>query len=133
MPKNLSSEDVAWMMNTFMIELETATARHIAVTEDTLIIDLVDGRTVSAPLAWYPRLLYAAVQERNNWRFIGYGEGIHWPDIDEDISVENVLFGKPSGESRRSFKKWLEQRGVPQRRFAWQNVPKAMDLEYAHP
>jgi len=98
-----------------MIEVETPAARHVEVTEDTLIIDLVDGRTVSVPLAWYPRLLYATVQERNNWRLIGQGEGIHWPDVDEDISVENVLFGKPSGESRRSLKKWLEQRGVPPR------------------
>lgn len=120
-------------MNTFMIELETAIARHIEVTEDTLIIDLVDGCTISAPLAWYPRLLYANAKEHNNWRFIGKGDGIHWPDLDEDISVENVLFGKPSGESRRSLKKWLEQRGVPQRQFAWQTVPKAVAVEYAHP
>jgi hypothetical protein len=48
--------------------------------------------------------------ERNNWRLIGGGEGIHWPDLDEDVSVENLLRGKPSGESQRSFKRWLEER-----------------------
>jgi len=69
-----------------------------------------DGRTVTAPLAWYPRLLHGTAKERANWRLIGGGEGVHWPDLDEDISVENVLLGHPSGESQRSFKQWLETR-----------------------
>ncbi len=64
------------------------------------------------PLAWYPRLLHGKAEERNNWRLIGEGEGIHWPDLDEDISVENVISGKPSGESQRSFKQWLEERAA---------------------
>jgi hypothetical protein len=97
-------------MSALTIELQTTTAQHVKVTDDTLIIDLADGHTISAPLAWYPRLLHSAPEERNNWRLIGNGEGIHWPDLDEDISVENVLFGQPSGESQHSFRRWLEQR-----------------------
>ncbi len=83
---------------------------HVTVTEDALVVDLVDGRTISVPLAWYPRLLNGTPNERSNWRLIGGGEGIHWPDLDEDISAENLLAGKLSGESQRSFKRWLEKR-----------------------
>jgi len=82
------------------------------VTEDSLIADLVDGRTVSVPLAWYPRLLHGRPEERNNWRLIGQGEGIHWPDLDEDVSAENILFGQPSGESQRSLSRWLQARSL---------------------
>ena len=88
----------------------TVLAQNITVTEETLTVELVDGRTISVPLAWYPRLLYSTPQEQNNWRFIGKGEGIHWPDADEDISVEHIIAGKPSGESQRSLKKWLDSR-----------------------
>ena len=97
-------------MNTLKTEMQIARVQHVAVTEDSLTIDLVDGRTISAPLAWYPRLLHGSQKERNNWRLIGGGEGIHWPDLDEDISVENLLAGKSSGESQRSLKRWLEKR-----------------------
>jgi len=97
-------------MNTLKTEMQIARVQHVAVTEDSLTIDLVDGRTISAPLAWYPRLLHGSQKERNNWRLIGGGEGIHWPDLDEDISVENLLVGKSSGESQRSLKRWLEKR-----------------------
>ena len=93
-----------------MTEIQTPKAQNIIVTDDTLTVDLVDGRTISVPLAWYPRLLHGTSEERNNWRFIGDREGIHWSDLDEDISIENLLFGKPSGESQRSFKRWLEER-----------------------
>jgi len=74
------------------------------------MVDLNDGRSISVPLAWYPRLLHGSPEERNNWRLIGKTQGIHWPDLDEDISVENLLLGRPSGESQDSFRKWLEQR-----------------------
>lgn len=97
-------------MNSLAIEIRSAIVQDITVTEDSLIVDLTDGRTVSVPLAWYPRLLHGTPEERNNWRLIGKGEGIHWPDLDEDISVENLVFGKPSGESQSSFKRWLEKR-----------------------
>ena len=87
-----------------------ARAQKVAVTEDALVVDLSDGRTISVPLAWYPRLLHGTPEERSNWRFIGDGEGIHWLDLDEDIRVENLLAGKTSGESQSSFKRWLEKR-----------------------
>jgi hypothetical protein len=80
------------------------------LNDDALILDLADGRTISAPLAWYPRLQHGTTEERNNWRLIGQGEGVHWPDLDEDISVENVLHGMPSGESQKSLQQWFESR-----------------------
>jgi len=80
------------------------------VNDESLTVDLYDGRTISVPLEWYPRLLHATPEERNNWRLIGKGQGIHWPDLDEDISLENILLGKPSSESQRSFKQWLTER-----------------------
>ncbi|MDL1911605.1 DUF2442 domain-containing protein [Chloroflexi bacterium CFX6] len=97
-------------MTTLAIELRMASAQNVAVTEDSLIVDLSDGRTVSVPLTWFPRLLHGTSEERNRWRLIGDGEGIHWEALDEDISVENLILGKPSGESQKSFKKWLETR-----------------------
>jgi hypothetical protein len=97
-------------MNTLAIELRIAMVQDVVVSEDALIVDLTDGRTASAPLAWYPRLLHGQPEERSNWRLIGNGEGIHWPDLDEDISVENILLGKPSQESQSSFKRWLQAR-----------------------
>ena len=97
-------------MTTLAIELRMVSAQNVQVTDDALIVDLSDGRTVSVPLAWFPRLLHGTPKERKNWRLIGEGEGIHWPDLDEDISVENLILGKPSGESQKSFKKWLEKR-----------------------
>jgi uncharacterized protein DUF2442 len=87
-----------------------ASLNNAVVGEDTLEVDLSDGRSISAPLAWYPRLLKGTTSERRNWRLIGGGEGVHWPDLDEDISVENLLAGKPSGESQQSFLRWLERR-----------------------
>lgn len=91
-------------------ELPLAYAQNVNVTEETLTVELSDGRVISVPLSWYPRLVHATPEERNNCRLIGHGEGIHWPDLDEDISVENVIFGKSSGESQRSLQRWLEQR-----------------------
>ena len=97
-------------MHTSTIEIEVPAAESITVTEDTLSVDLSDGRTISVPLAWYPRLTYASLSEQNNWRLIGKGYGIHWEDLDEDVSVEGLLAGKPSGESQLSSKKWLASR-----------------------
>ena len=84
----------------------------VRVTTDTLTVDLADGRSISVPLAWYPRLGHGAAAERANWRLIGRGEGVHWPDLDEDISVDNLLSGARSGESAQSFTRWLESRGT---------------------
>ncbi len=97
-------------MTTLAIELRMVSAQNVKVTDEALIVDLSDGRTVSVPLAWFPRLLHGTQPERDKWRLIGDGEGIHWPDLDEDISVENLILGKPSGESQKSFKRWLEAR-----------------------
>ena len=102
-------------MNTLAIEKREATAESVTVTKDTLTVHLTDGRTVSVPLAWYPRLQHGSVKERKRWRLIGRGEGIHWPGLDEDISVENLLSGNPSGESQQSFKRWLADRKVESR------------------
>jgi hypothetical protein len=82
----------------------------VVVTEDALSVSLTDGRTLSVPLTWYPRLWHGTAEERSHWGLIGDGRGIHWPDLDEDISVEGLLEGRPSGESQHSLKKWLERR-----------------------
>jgi len=80
------------------------------VSEDTLVVDLADGRTLSVPLAWYPRLAHGTPAERAEWRLIGRGEGIHWPELDEDVSVEGLLAGRRSGESQASLQRWLQSR-----------------------
>ena len=88
-------------ISTISVDMPSAVA--IAVTEDTLSAQLSDGRTISAPLAWYPRLVHATVEERDNWEIHAGGQHLHWPDLDEDLSVEMLLTGQRSGESRRSF------------------------------
>ena len=94
-------------MSTLLAEVR---AQNLVVTEDSLIVDLSDGRSMTVPLAWYPRLIHGTTEERNTWRWIGDREGIHWPDLDEDISVENLIRGQLSGESQDSFRRWLEKR-----------------------
>jgi len=91
------------------VDVET-TAVSISISDDSLSVELSDGRSISVPLAWFPRLTYGNTGERNNWRFIGNGNGIHWPELDEDISVENLLTGKRSSESQHSLKQWLDAR-----------------------
>ena len=100
-------------MTSSAIDLRLPEARDVRVSDTALTVDLVDGRTISVPLAWYPRLLHATMEERKHWRLIGRGEGIHWPDLDEDISVEGLILGRPSGESQRSFQHWLQGRTRP--------------------
>ncbi len=97
-------------MNTLAVEIRVPEALNVSLIDDTLSVDLNDGRSISVPIAWFPRLLHSSEQERNNWRLIGRGQGIHWEDIDEDISIEGLLAGRPSGESQESFKKWLTKR-----------------------
>jgi hypothetical protein len=97
-------------MSTSALEIEVPLVENVAVSEDTLCVDLRDGRSISVPLAWYPRLSHASSPERKRWRLIGRGVGIHWEDLDEDISVEGLLAGRPSGESQASFSKWLAKR-----------------------
>ena len=97
-------------MTTSAVKLDLANAVDVSVTDDTLTVELSDGRTISVPIEWYPRLAHGTLEEVSNWRIIGRGEGIHWEDLDEDISVEGIIIGKPSGETQSSFKKWLDQR-----------------------
>jgi hypothetical protein len=100
-------------MNTSQTELRSAQAENVQITEDSLVVDPVDGRTVSVPIAWYPRLAHGTKAERSNWRLIGRGEGVHWPDLDEDINIESLLAGRPSGESQSSLQRWLRSREMP--------------------
>ena len=97
-------------MTSSLIEIAVPAATNVAVTDDTLTVDLSDGRTISVPLAWYPRLSHGMPAERTDWRLVGRGEGIHWPQLDEDISVEGLIAGKTSGESQSSLAKWIAER-----------------------
>src|SRR5260370_4013773 len=97
-------------MSTSGTELRAALAHGISVSDDALTADLADGRTITAPLAWFPRLAHGTPTERANWRLIGGGEGIHWPDLDEAIRVAGLLAGHRSGESQESLRRWLERR-----------------------
>ena len=92
------------------IEPREALAQSVTVKDDALVVDLADGRTITVPLAWFPRLAHGTPEECANWRLIGNGEGIHWPDLDEDISVESLLAGRRSGEAQESLRRWLESR-----------------------
>jgi len=87
---------------------------NVTVTDDTLSVDLEDGRTIAIPIGWYPRLAYGAPAERANFQISGAGYGIHWPDLDEDIGVEGILLGKKSTESQASFERWLQRRQTDQ-------------------
>jgi hypothetical protein len=97
-------------MSTSTTEIRLADAVDVRITDEALTVDLSDGRSVSVPTAWFPRLAGGTPAERRNWRLIGTGQGIHWPELDEDISVEGLLAGRPSGESQRSLQRWMEQR-----------------------
>ncbi len=87
---------------------------NVTVTDDTLSVDLEDGRTIAIPIGWYPRLAYGTPAERANFQISGAGYGIHWPDLDEDIGVEGILLGKKSSESPASFDRWLQRRRTGQ-------------------
>lgn len=97
-------------MSTFPSEPPVVRAEIVRITRDALIVGLSDGRTIKAPLVWYPRLQCATPDERATWRLIGAGVGIHWADLDEDMSIEGLLAGRASGESQESFERWLDSR-----------------------
>jgi hypothetical protein len=97
-------------MSTSGAELREAVAQRVSASDEALTVDLADGRTIAVPLAWFPRLAHGTATERANWRFIGAGAGIHWPDLDEDISVESLLAGRRSGETQASLRRWLQAR-----------------------
>lgn len=97
-------------MNSLATETQAPRALTIAINEESLSVDLIDGRTIIVPLAWYPRLWYGTPKERNNFEIIGDGTIIHWPDLDEDLSIEGIIAGRRSGESQKSLKRWLTER-----------------------
>ena len=90
--------------------LAQARVVNVMVTDDTLSVDLEDGRTIAVPIGWYPRLAHGTPSERANFQVSGGGYGIHWPDLDEDIGVEGLLLGRKSTESPASFARWLKRR-----------------------
>jgi len=96
-------------MNTLVLEHESL-ATVIAFSGDSFTVSLNDGRSIAIPLAWFPRLLEGTMKERAKYTLIGGGEGIHWPGLDEDIRVEDLLSGRGSQESQASLKKWLQSR-----------------------
>ena len=97
-------------MSSLAIEIQEARAQSASVSEDSLIVDLIDGRTIIVPIAWYPRLWYGTQEERSDIEIIGDGSILNWPELDEDLSVAGLLAGRRSGESQKSLKKWLEAR-----------------------
>lgn len=97
-------------MSSSGIDVREALASSAVVRDEGLVVDLADGRTIAVPLAWFPRLVHASESERSNWRLIGKGQGIHWPDLDEDISVEGLLAGRGSRETAESLRSWIESR-----------------------
>ena len=103
-------------MSTSSLATETAAAKNVRVTDRELVVELRDGRVVSVPLAWYPRLAEGSPRERRRWELLGPGIGIHWPDLDEDISIDGLLQGLPSGESRASLNEWRSARKKPANR-----------------
>ena len=109
-------------MSSLSLKMQAVNAMRVTLTEDSLAVDLSDGRTVSVPLVWYPRLLHGSSRERRNWRLIAGGGGIHWPDLDEDLSVEGIVLGRASGESQASLKRWLDARSASAKRH---RVPKS--------
>lgn len=98
-------------MTTLTLETEPL-ARQVSVTDESLIVNLIDGRSLIVPLSWYPRLLQASQQERQNWQLLGEGYAIEWIDLDEHIGIEGLLAGRQSGESHHSFQRWLATRGT---------------------
>ena len=92
------------------VTLTLPRAIAVTVTDDTLAVELDDGRSIAVPIGWYPRLAHGSPKERNNFQIAGAGYGIHWPDLDEDIGVEGLLAGKKSAEDPKSFERWLQRR-----------------------
>jgi hypothetical protein len=93
------------------VELDTCVvAERVELTDEQLVVHRTDGHSVTVPLAWFPRLLHATPTERANWRLLGGGYGVEWPDLDEHIGIEALLAGRGSGESAESFGRWLKAR-----------------------
>ncbi len=99
-------------MSSLVIEIQEARAQRVVMSEDSLTVDLMDGRTITVPLAWYPRLWHGTPEERSDFEIIGDGTLIHWPGLDEDLSISGILAGRRSGESPQSLKRWLSERAA---------------------
>lgn len=97
-------------MSSLGVEVQDARAQSVRVDDHALTVELTDGRTVIVPLVWFPRLWHGSKQERNRWEIIGDGGYIHWPELDEDLTVAGLLAGRQSGESAESLKRWLGER-----------------------
>ena len=97
-------------MSQLLINPPSLTAQDVRFSDDDFTVDLSDGRTITIPLAWFPRLFHGTPAERANWRWIGRGIGVHWPELDEDIAVEDLVLGRPSGEGQESLRRWLAAR-----------------------
>jgi hypothetical protein len=97
-------------MNQYPVASPSPTAQDVRFSDDDFTVDLSDGRAITIPLAWFPRLLATTPAQRQNWRLITRGIGIHWPDVDEDIAVADLVLGRPSGESQTSLRRWLAAR-----------------------
>ncbi|MBD2552961.1 DUF2442 domain-containing protein [Limnothrix sp. FACHB-708] len=100
------------MSGTISAEIATPRILNISLDEDYLILELEDGRVLSVPIAWYPRLVHGTEAERQNFQISGAGFGIHWPELDEDIGIAGLLLGKKSSESPESFQRWLAKRSA---------------------
>jgi hypothetical protein len=96
-------------MTTLVLEQDPI-ARNVTITADQLVVELADGRCLSVPLAWYPRLLHGSESQRQDYRVLGQGYAIEWPQLDEHIGIEGLLAGRRSGESVESFQRWLASR-----------------------
>ncbi len=96
-------------MTTLVLEAEPVVT-SIKIDDDTLTVSLADGRNLTVPLSWYPRLQHGSEQERSNWKILGGGYAIEWSDLDEHVGIEGLLAGRRSGESQKSFEKWLVSR-----------------------
>ncbi len=97
-------------MSTSETQLKEAVAQRVRIDDDVLTVDLSDGRTIAVPLTWFPRLLHGTAAEHANWRLIGASEGIHWPDLDEDVRIVSLLAGRTSSETGESLRRWLASR-----------------------
>lgn len=104
--------NIATELELIKLKLAQAEITDACVTEDTLTVDLADGRTISVPILWFPRLAYGTPAERSNFQLMR--DSIHWPDLDEDVGVTTLLLGRGAGESPQSLQRWLDQRQTPQ-------------------
>jgi hypothetical protein len=97
-------------MSSLVLESHVVDAVGVEVNDDSIIVNLSNGRTISTPIEWFPRLMQASKEEREKWEIIGSGEGIRWDCLDEDLSVDALMRGVPSQESQKSLRRWLDAR-----------------------